>query len=115
VDVEPGDLLSPDAASPAVVVADVSKLRVRAFVEETDAPRVRTDLAARVTVDGLPGKEFTGVVSDVSPRMSEKQHFDGNPEELYDTMVREVLIDLTYDAALVIGLRVDVVLHAASR
>ncbi|MHC4399048.1 MAG: HlyD family secretion protein, partial [Planctomycetota bacterium] len=38
---EAGELSGPDSNEPAVVLADTSSFRVRAFVEEMDAPRVR--------------------------------------------------------------------------
>ena len=108
VHAEPGELLRPDSPVPAIVLADLSRLRVRAFVEEVDAPRLRTGMTANVTADGLPDSVFEGKVELVSPRMSAKQTFSGSPHEVYDTKVREVLIDVADSAGLIVGLRVDV-------
>jgi hypothetical protein len=44
--------------------------------------------------------------------MSAKHVFSGSADELYDTKVREVLVSLTDPAALMIGLRVDVLIDA---
>ncbi len=111
VPVEPGELAGPEMPRPAVVLSDTSKLRVRAYVEELDAPRVEVGMRARVTVDGLPGKVFVGKVQRISPRMMRKTLFRDAPEEHYDVKTREIWIDLeSADDALVVGLRVDVML-----
>jgi len=107
VHVEPGELLGPDAATPAIVLADTSRLRVRTFVEEIDAPRLQIGMPAAFTADGLPGSIFSGTVESVSPRMSAKQTFSGDANEVYDTKVREVLVSIEDSAGLIVGLRVD--------
>ncbi len=113
VNVEVGELAGPDSTAPTVVMADARRFRVRAFVEEYDAPRVRVGMLARVTADGVPGQTFAGTVARLSPRMDRKQHYSDAPDEQYDTKTREVWIDLQPDATaeLVIGLRVDVVIE----
>jgi multidrug efflux pump subunit AcrA (membrane-fusion protein) len=100
-------LLHPEAETASIVLVDVSQLRVRAFVEEIDAPRLRTGMPATVTSDGLPGQVYEGTVSVVSPRMTAKHTFSGAANEVYDTMVREVLVEVP-NAPKLIGLRVDV-------
>jgi multidrug resistance efflux pump len=112
VAVEPGELVGPTSSGPAIILADTDRLRVRAFVEELDAPRVRPDMEAVITADGLPGVEVTGTVTDVSPMMDRKEHTTDKPGEVFDTKVREVWISLAEDADLVVGLRVDVKLRA---
>lgn len=114
VGVEPGELTGPDAAQPAVIMADTisGPLRVRAFVEELDAPRVRIGMTATVTADGLPGRQFRGRVVRLSPRMSPKQVRSDRPTERFDTKTREVWIELESGEDLVVGLPVDVVIDA---
>jgi len=56
---EPGKLASPTTAQPILILADLSKRRVRAFVEELDVDRIEVGRTATVTVDGLPGRTFT--------------------------------------------------------
>ena len=53
-----GELVGPDTPDPAIVVADTGRYRVRAFVEEYDAPRVRTGMTVDVTADGIPDRVF---------------------------------------------------------
>ena len=108
LNVEPGELIGADSPLPAVVLTDTSLLRVRAFVEEIDAPRLQVGMPALVTADGLRGIVFTGQISSLSPRMSAKSLVSGSPDELYDTKVREVLLDVDNGQALLVGLRVDV-------
>lgn len=108
VQVEPGELIGPESNDAAVVMADTSRYRVRAFVEELDAPTITVGRSARVTAEGLPGHVYTGQVTCVSPRMSTKTRFTDQPGERVDTKTREVWVELDTTDELVIGLRVDV-------
>jgi len=110
VDAEPGELTGPEAPQPVIILADTSRFRVRAFVEEYDAPRLAVGLPARVTADGLPGREFPGRVASLSPHMSRKELWSDRPAERFDTKTREIWIDLDQASGLVVGLRVDVVI-----
>jgi multidrug resistance efflux pump len=105
---EPGELTGPNATRPLVVLSDTSVVRVRAYVEELDAPRVRVGMTARITADGLPGQTFRGVVVNISPQVVSKQLWSGAPHELYDVLNREVLIDVSRLIPLPVGLRVEV-------
>lgn len=108
VNVEPGEYLGADDAAPAIVLSDTSVLRVRAYVEEIDAPQLRIGMTAQITADGLPGHSFTGRIASLSPRMQAKTVSSGNPAEMYDTKVREVLLEINDAQQLLVGLRVDV-------
>ncbi len=112
IDAEPGELISPTDAAPAVVLADTRSLRVRAYIEELDAPRLRVGSQAVITADGIPTQAFRGVVASLSPRMAVKHNFSELPNELYDTKVREAMIDLADQHGLLIGLRVEVRVEA---
>jgi multidrug resistance efflux pump len=109
-----GELTGPESSEPAVVLADIRQTRVRAFVEELDAPRVQVGMSAVVTADGLPGREFCGRVVQISPEMSRKSLWDDSPTERFDTKVRQVWIELDDARDLVWGLRVDVIIEAKS-
>ncbi len=49
-------------------MADLSKVRVRALVNETDIGKVRAGQPARVTVDAYPERPFQGVVEKIEPQ-----------------------------------------------
>ncbi len=103
-----GELLSPQSVEPAVVIVDRSSSHVRAFVEEYDAARVHTGMAAIVTVDGRPDQRLKGTVTRISPIVQRKTLFTFEPTERYDSRVREVWIRLDQKLDLPIGLRVHV-------
>ncbi len=112
LNVEPGELIGADNIVPAVIMADTSFLRVRAYVEEIDAPLLQAGMSAQITADGLPGQVFSGRILSLSPRMSAKSISSGSPDELYDTKVREVLLNLQNAQSLLVGLRVDVIFNS---
>ena len=114
VNLEAGELTGPEAGEPAIVLADTSRTRVRAFVEELDAARVQIGMPAIVTADALPGRQFTGHVGQMSPHMTRKQLFTDRPTERFDTKLRQVWIELDNAIGLVLGLRVDVTIEATA-
>src|SRR3954467_407103 len=48
-------------------MADLTKVRMRAFVNETDIGNVKSAQAATVTVDAFPNRRFFGLVEQVEP------------------------------------------------
>ena len=109
VDAKAGEMTGPNSPEAAIVMADLSRLTVRAYVEELDAPRIRVGMPATITADGVPGHEFPGRVVRVSPMMGPKSIRSDDPAERHDTKAREVWIDLTGPTeGLIFGLRVDV-------
>jgi len=51
-----------------LAMADLSKIRMRAFVNETDIGNVKSGQTATVTVDAFPNRKFVGVVEQVEPQ-----------------------------------------------
>jgi multidrug resistance efflux pump len=105
---EPGELATPSSAQPLLTMADLSRRRVRAFVEELDAGRIRAGQRAIVTADGYPGQEYPGTVAVVIPRMGKRAPQTDQANEYKDMYFREVLIDLDSSADLPVNLRVQV-------
>lgn len=103
---EPGTLVRPDTAQPILLLADLSRCRVRAFVEELDAFRVRIGQAAVVRADGLPGRDLAGRVKTVLPRMGKRAPASDDPDEYRDVYHREVVIEMEAGVALPLNLRV---------
>jgi multidrug resistance efflux pump len=108
---EVGEMVSPTQAQPVLIVADLSKCRVRAFVEELDFARIETGQEATVTADGLPGKTFPGKVALILARMGKRAPQSDAPSEYKDVHYREVLIDLDDAVDLPVSLRVQVQIH----
>jgi multidrug resistance efflux pump len=91
---QPGELIELQDQQPVIVMADTTRLRVRAYVEELDAVAVRPGMTATITADGMPGSSVVGEVVEVMPRMSFKQVWTDRPDERFDVKTREVLIEL---------------------
>jgi len=110
---EPGALVMAASPRPILMLGDVSKRRVRAFVEELDALSVREGQPAVVTIDGLPGQEFRGQVSgEILLRMDSNAPRSDHPGEYTDIHHRPVLIDLEGGQELPLNLRVQVRISA---
>ena len=54
-------------------MADLTKIRVRTLVNETDIGKVRPGLAATVTVDAYPDRPFNGIVEKIEPQATIQQ------------------------------------------
>ncbi|HYW03017.1 MAG TPA: efflux RND transporter periplasmic adaptor subunit [Gammaproteobacteria bacterium] len=62
---EVGDMASPQ--TPVYTLALTADMWVRAYVDESRLGRVHPGIAARVTSDSYPGRDYPGVVGFVSP------------------------------------------------
>jgi multidrug resistance efflux pump len=93
LDIEVGEIVDPKAMTPYSILSDTSILKVRAFIEEIDAPRVKIGMPAVIVADGLPGQNFQGSIVQCSPRMARKFSYSDRADEMYDTKVREVIIE----------------------
>lgn len=115
---EPGEMVGPLSLEPAVIMADASEVRVRAYVEEYDAMVIAPGMTATVTADGLPQVEFRGKVTECSPYMAPKTLVRNRPDERVDVKVREIVIVLDPKdelTSLVVGLPVEVLMEAPTQ
>jgi HlyD family secretion protein len=104
-----GEAVSSAFPRPIVSVTDMSKLRVRAEVDERDIGRVSLAQHVRVIVDAYPGHFFNGRVTTIGNIMGRRHILTGDPAEKSDRDVLEVLVDLdAHDTLMVVGLRVTV-------
>lgn len=101
--------------TPIVAVGDVSRLRVRAEVDEADIALLRAGQAAYVQATGYPGQRFPGRVSRIGQWMGRKSVLSDEPSEKRDSRVLEVMVDLESGTQLPVGLRVDVFIDIARR
>lgn len=109
VHLQAGETVSALTPRPVVSLADLSRLRVRAEVDERDLGRVQLGQSVLVSADAFPEKQFAGRVASFGSLMGRKQVRTGDPAEKSDRDVLEVLVDLQEtDARLVVGLRTTV-------
>ncbi len=103
-----GEILAPGQA--VLRIAELARPWVRAYLNETDLPKVRLGQAVEVRADGLPGQVFSGRLSFISP----KAEFTPKTVE-----TRALRVDLVYrikidvanpEGALKLGMPVDVLL-----
>ncbi|MQA30919.1 MAG: HlyD family efflux transporter periplasmic adaptor subunit [Luteitalea sp.] len=88
-------------------LADTSRLRVRAEVDERDVGQVYAGQPVLVRGDVWHGRGVPGRVGRVGAQMGRKSVRTGDPAEKGDRDVLEVLVDLEHeDPRLVVGLRV---------
>ncbi|MBI5199674.1 MAG: efflux RND transporter periplasmic adaptor subunit [Nitrospirae bacterium] len=86
-----GSLTSPEYI---VKIADVSRVKVRAEVEESDMGKVVIGQKALIKADAYPGVEFMGEVVKVGYSVGKKRLRADDPRERIDTKVIETEIEL---------------------
>ena len=112
-EVRVGESVSPERQGTVLfAVADVSRLRVRVEVDETDVGRVALDAPAWVSAAAFGEQRFAGRVIRIGQALGRKQVFTEEPRERVDTKVLELLLELAPGAALPVGLRVDATIEA---
>jgi HlyD family secretion protein len=103
-----GEIATPSPEAPLVTIGDLSKLRVRAEIEERDIGKVRLGQTAIVRSDAFPGKDFEGKVASLAQALGPSRLGQRGPRKPTDVDVLEVLIDLEGQPVLLPGMRVDV-------
>jgi len=102
--VSPGQLVSTMVPVTLVTMVDDSARRVRAFVDEGEISKVCLQQPARITADGVSGKQMDGVVENISAAVVENP-FVNNASRQF----RQVMISVSGDQQQTpIGLRVSV-------
>lgn len=98
--------VSPDAV--LAIFGDVTALKVRAEVEERDAPKVRIGQRVVVRADAFPDREFTGTVTSIGLALGAPRISTRGPRRPNDVEVLEVQAQLDGNPPLLTGMRVDV-------
>lgn len=106
----PGETASPSPENVLVILGDMSKIRVRAEIEERDVGKVRAGQVAVVRSDAFPNREFTGRIATLSQSLGPARLSLKGPRKPTDLDVLEVMIDLEGTPPLLSGMRVDVFL-----
>lgn len=107
VNAKVGELAAPTSAQPLILLGDLSKLRVRAEVDEHDVGKIKQGDKVVVHAGAFPGREFSGRVSTIAPVVVPGRINPSGSRNLTDINVTEVTIDLDDPGPLVVGMKVD--------
>jgi HlyD family secretion protein len=108
VNIRAGELASPSAPQPLVVLGDLSKLRVRAEIDERDYGAIKVGQRVVVRSVAFRGRDVAGTVSSIAPIIDAGRIGARGQRNLTDVNVAEVVIDLAETGPLVVGMKVDV-------
>jgi len=97
--------------STLITVADLNRLEVRAYVDETDIGRIRLNMKTEVRVEALPGRTFSGRVTKIASASTVKDNV-----VTYETTIavanpdRLLRPDMTTNVSFILGERKGVLL-----
>jgi HlyD family secretion protein len=103
----PGELATPSAAQPLVLLGDVSALRVRAELDERDFGEIKVGQGVSVRPDAFRDRDFAGKVAFIAPLVEPSRNSRSQRNQT-DVDVVEVLVDLAEPGPLAVGMKVDV-------
>jgi len=96
------------SGAPVVTIADLTKTRVEAEVDEFDAARVRNGAAAAITAEGFDGQEWHGTIEEIPDAVTSRRLKPQDAAKPIDTRVLLVKIALSEGTPLKLGQRVEV-------
>ena len=105
VNAKAGEIAGPTSTQPLVLFGDVSKLRVRAEVDEDDFADISVGESVVVRAAAFPDREFSGKVSFIAPIVERPRIRTGKTE---DARVVETFAELSDAGPLPVGMKVDV-------
>jgi HlyD family secretion protein len=103
--VHPGEAIA--AGAQVVTVADLTKRRVEAEIDEYDAARVAIGAEVRISAEGH-AKSWSGTVEEIPDTVVSRRLKPQDPAKPIDTRVLLVKVKLTEDAPLKLAQRVEV-------
>lgn len=106
-----GESVSANGTTPIVSIGDLSQLRVRVDVDETDVAGLREGMRAFVKAEAYGDRQFTGRVIRIGQALGRKNVRTDEPTERVDRKILETLVALDADQTLPVGLRVDAYLE----
>jgi HlyD family secretion protein len=107
VNAKAGETAVATASQPLVLLGDLSRLRVRAELDEHDVGKIAVGDKVLVHADAFRGREFGGRVAKISPIVRLGRISSPDSRDLSDFRVNEVLIDLDDAGPLLVGMKVD--------
>jgi len=107
---ENGDLIEP--GSPVLTVGDLVHPYAYVYVAESDLPRVKTGARAQIAIDGIPGRQFEGTVTEINDAAEFTPENVQTKEERIEYLVFRVKLQFTDTTGLLKpGLPIDAVIH----
>lgn len=96
--IEPGEFGSTGPGAQALVLGDISKLHVRAKVDEEDAPLLRSGARGVARLRGAVLKEYPLRMIRIEPWAQAKSQLSGATTERVDTRVVDAVFEVERDA-----------------
>ncbi|MGO9473392.1 MAG: HlyD family secretion protein [Rhodomicrobium sp.] len=108
-----GEMASPAADTPLLVLGDTTHLQVRAEVQERDVRKIYPGQAAIVKSDAFPNRSFDARVSVMARALAAPQLLARGQRKPTDVDILEVILDLDDGVPLLPGMRTDVLFKEA--
>lgn len=90
-----------------LLIADVSKIKAKVEVDESDIGKLRIGQTAYVTTDTYPEEKFYGRIAKIGMMVGKKLIKSNDPKEIMDKKVLETEIELNPTEKLTLGMTVD--------
>jgi RND family efflux transporter MFP subunit len=105
---EEGEVISSLGAPETILlIADVSKIKAKVEVDESDIGKLKIGQTAYVTTDTYPGERFYGKIAKIGMMVGKKLIKSNDPKEIMDKKVLETEIELNPTGKLTLGMTVD--------
>ena len=101
-----GETVGALTLEPVLSLADISRLRVRADVDEVDFRNLKPGQGVTITSDAFPGKTIHGHLSTIGASAGQKKFSTGEAKEHMDVNVVEALVTIDEPTMLKLGSRV---------
>lgn len=109
VNIRAGEYAAVNASEPALLLGDVSRLQLRADVDESDAPRVRPGCEAVAFLKGSRESAIPLEFERIDPYILPKRSLSGESTERVDTRVLQVIFRFKNpDFPVYVGQQMDV-------
>jgi ABC exporter DevB family membrane fusion protein len=106
-----GEIANPE--TPLAAIADTTRSRINAEVDETDIGRINIGDRVDVTSDAFPGRVFKGEISEIAGYVGSREIRPNNNSKNLDMKVIKVKVELKEPTPFKLGMTVDV--RVASR
>lgn len=113
INAKKGAVVAPSSPRPLVVIGDISKLRVRAEVDERSVADVKLGQKAVIRSVAFEGQDFNGTVSEISASLGPGRIGKRQSRGPSNANVLEVLLDVEGESPLLSGMEVDVLFEGS--